>query len=75
MNVDNSLTVIRGIGSKRAEVLGRLGLFSLRDLLYFAPREHYDLREAKKISELKHGEYSIVKVEYIEKPKVSYLIL
>ena len=75
MNVDNSLTVIRGIGSKRAEVLGRLGLFSLQDLLYFAPREHYDLREAKKISELKHGDYSIVKVEYIEKPKVSYPVI
>ncbi len=75
MKIEDSLTDLKGIGPKRAEALGRLGLFSLRDLLYFTPREHYDLREAKNISDLVHGEYAIVKIEEIEKPKVAYPII
>ncbi|MBO6061500.1 MAG: DEAD/DEAH box helicase, partial [Clostridia bacterium] len=72
MNLNDPLTEIKGIGPKRAEALSRLGLFTLRDLLYFAPREHYDLREAKKISELEHGEYAVVKIDSIGRPKVAY---
>ncbi|MBQ1520586.1 MAG: ATP-dependent DNA helicase RecG [Clostridia bacterium] len=75
ITIDSSLTDLKGVGPKRAEALGRLGLFSVRDLLYFSPREHYDLREAKKIGELCHGEYAIVKIEEIEKPKVSYPVM
>ena len=72
MDIESKLTDLKGIGPKRAEALGRLGLFSIRDLLFFAPREHYDLREAKKIEDLVHGEYALVKIEEIEKPKVAY---
>ncbi len=75
MKIDDSLTDLKGIGPKRAETLGRLGLFSLRDMLYFFPREHYDLREAKSIDSLIHGEYAVVKVEEIEPPKVSYPVI
>lgn len=72
MDIDAKLTDVKGIGPKRADVLGRLGLFSVRDLLFFAPKEHYDLRCAKRIDELEHGEYAIVKIEEIEKPRVAY---
>lgn len=75
MELNDKLTEIKGIGPKRAEALARLGLFSLRDLLYFTPREHYDLREAKKIEELEHGEYAIIKIEEIAKPSVSYPLI
>ena len=75
MKIDDSLIELKGIGPKRAEALARLGLFSLRDLLYFSPREHYDLREAKKIDELTHGEYAVVKIEEIGKSKVSYPVI
>ncbi|MBO4848511.1 MAG: ATP-dependent DNA helicase RecG [Clostridia bacterium] len=72
MNFDDKLTDIKGIGPKRAEALARLGLFSMRDLVFLSPREHYDLREPKPISELSHGEYSLVRIDDIEKPKVAY---
>lgn len=75
MKISDSLTDLKGIGPKRAEALGRLGLFSLRDLLYFSPREHYDLREAKRIDSLSHGEYACIKVESIDQPKMSYPII
>ena len=72
MAIDDKLTEIKGIGPKRAELLARLGLFSIRDILNHAPREYRDLREVKLISELEHGEYAIVRVESIDKPKVAY---
>ena len=72
MDIDAKLTDVKGIGPKRADVLGRLGLFTVRDILFFAPREHYDLRIAKHIDELVHGEYAIVRIEEIDKPRVAY---
>ena len=75
MKLDDRLTDIKGIGPKRAEALGRLGLFSIRDLLSYSPRDHYDLREAKSISSLTHGEYAIVRIDEIDKPKVAYPII
>ena len=75
MTVEDKLTGIKGIGPGRAELLARLGLFSVRDILCYAPREHLDLREAKPISLLEHGEYAVVRVSEIEKPKVSYPVI
>ena len=72
MKFDDKLIDLKGIGPKRAEALGRLGLFTLRDLLYFAPREHYDLRKAKTVAELTHGEYALIKIDEIDRPKISY---
>lgn len=72
MDIDAKLTDVKGIGPKRADVLGRLGLFTVRDILFFAPKEHYDLRIAKHIDELVHGEYAIVRIEEIDKPRVAY---
>ena len=75
MELESKLTELKGIGPKRAEALGRLGLFSVRDLLFFPPREYCDLREAVRIDELKHGEYAIVKIEAISKPTVAYPVV
>ncbi len=63
---------IKGIGPKRAEALGSLGLFTLHDLLYHFPKDYYDLREAKRISELVHGEYALVRVSGIGAPHLSW---
>lgn len=75
MDIDAKLTDVKGIGPKRADVLGRLGLLTVRDILFFAPKEHYDLRIAKHIDELVHGEYAIVRIEEIDKPRVAYPIV
>ena len=42
MNLDAPLTSLKGIGPRRAELLGKLGLFSVNDLLRFAPRDYLD---------------------------------
>ncbi|MBO4384602.1 MAG: ATP-dependent DNA helicase RecG [Clostridia bacterium] len=72
MNVDSKLTDIKGIGPKRAEALGHLGLFSMRDLICYSPREYHDLREPTPIIELKHGDYALIAIAELDRIKVAY---
>jgi ATP-dependent DNA helicase RecG len=45
-----------GVGQERAALLGRLGMFTIEDLLLNRPRRYEDRRHFKKISELQKGE-------------------
>lgn len=56
MMLNESITKIKGIGPRKAEALGKLGLFSLRDLLYYFPRTHRDYSAATYIMAAKHGD-------------------
>ncbi len=50
------LTAIRGVGAKQAERLARLGLRTIRDVLYFFPRRYDDYSCLKPINRLEYGE-------------------
>jgi ATP-dependent DNA helicase RecG len=50
------VTVLTGIGLKYAQTLGRLGLKTLGDILYFYPRRYDDYSLLKPINRLKYGE-------------------
>lgn len=54
--LDASVTVLDGIGPKNAEKLARLGITSLRDMLYHFPRRYDDYSELKTINRLQYGE-------------------
>ncbi|HWQ57814.1 MAG TPA: hypothetical protein VN540_02250, partial [Clostridia bacterium] len=56
------ITSIRGIGPRRAQALGSLGLFSLDDLVRFAPRDYLDYSKETAISDLAHGQCAAVRV-------------
>ena len=43
---------IKGIGEKRAEALGRLGIRTLGDLLCYFPRDYEDRTAVRPIAEL-----------------------
>lgn len=75
MASDCLLSDIKGIGPKRAEALGRLGLFSLDRLLLFAPRDYYDLREAGTVASANHGEYALLRVASIEAPHIAWPVI
>lgn len=64
------LTSIKGIGPARAERLAAMGLFSLSDLIRFTPRGYLDFSKVTAASELVHGEYAAVSVEFIGIPKI-----
>jgi ATP-dependent DNA helicase RecG len=50
------LTVLPGIGPRHAQSLSRLGLRTLRDMLYYFPRRYDDYSQLKPINRLWYGE-------------------
>ncbi|TET16742.1 MAG: ATP-dependent DNA helicase RecG [Dehalococcoidia bacterium] len=55
-SVDSPITVIRGISSSLAARFSRLGVKTVRDLLYFFPHRHLDYSQRNSISQLTEGE-------------------
>lgn len=56
LSLDNALTYLQGIGPKNAERLAKLGLYTVRDLLYYYPRDHVDYARQVNIRDLVPGE-------------------
>jgi len=67
-DLDSPITVVRGIGPKRSERLERLGVQTVRDLLYFLPRRYDDYSQLVPINRLEYGE----KVTIIGKVRKAY---
>jgi ATP-dependent DNA helicase RecG len=55
-SVDSPITVVGGISSSLAAKFGRLGVKTIRDLLYLFPNRHLDYSQCKFISQLSEGE-------------------
>ena len=55
-SIDLPITGIRGISSSLASKFKRLGVETIRDLLYFFPHRHLDYSQMKSISQLSEGE-------------------
>jgi ATP-dependent DNA helicase RecG len=54
--LDAPVTVLDGVGPRNAQTLGRLGIYTLRDMLYYFPRRHNDYAQMKPINRLAYGE-------------------
>jgi len=55
-SLDSPVTVVRGISTSLAGKFGKLGVKTVRDLLYFFPHRHLDYSKIKFISQLAEGE-------------------
>jgi ATP-dependent DNA helicase RecG len=55
-SIDSPATAVGGISASMAAKLGRLGVKTVRDLLYFFPNRHLDYSQIKSISQLSEGE-------------------
>ncbi|MBS1259378.1 MAG: ATP-dependent DNA helicase RecG [Candidatus Scalindua arabica] len=60
-DLDKSIQYIKGVGPKRAQTLGRLGIHTIKDLLYYFPRTHQDRSRVETISSLTDGSTVMVK--------------
>ncbi len=58
--LDSPITVIKGISSSWTAKFGKLGVKTVRDLLYFFPHRHLDYSQVKFISQLGEGEEQTV---------------
>lgn len=57
----DDIKYLKGIGEKRALLFHKLGVFTVRDLLYHLPRDYEDRSSVKKINELVGDERVCVK--------------
>ena len=55
-SIDSPITVVRGISSSLATKFNKLGVKTVRDLLYFFPHRHLDYSQRKSISQLTEGQ-------------------
>lgn len=60
--INESIQYVKGIGPKKAEKLNKLGIYTIKDLLYYFPRQFEDRSIIKKIAQLEDEEKVTVKV-------------
>ncbi|MFO7974371.1 MAG: ATP-dependent DNA helicase RecG [Candidatus Hydrogenedentota bacterium] len=63
--LDQPVASLSGIGGKRAELLGNLGIATIRDLLFHFPRSYQDRRRLTSIARLKEGDTATIKAEVV----------
>ncbi len=59
-SLDSPITAIKGVSTTLAVKFKRLGVATIRDLLYFFPHRHLDYSQRKYISQLAEGEEATI---------------
>ncbi len=60
VNLEKQVQYIKTVGPNRAELLNKLGVFTLKDLITYFPREYEDRGKVKKICECIDGEVALI---------------
>ena len=60
LTLKSDVMYLKGIGPKIAYILNKLGIYTVRDLLYYFPRKHVDYSSRTRIRDLKVGETTTV---------------
>lgn len=53
--LNQSVQYLKGVGPRRSEIFGRLGIHTIRDMLFYFPRDYKDRTRIQKISEARIG--------------------
>ena len=61
IDLERDIQYVKGIGPKKAYKLNKLGIFTLKDLLFYFPRQFEDRNNLKKISQLQNDEKATIK--------------
>lgn len=59
-NLQKEVQYIKGVGPNRAELLNKLGIYTLEDLITYYPRDYEDRGKPKKIAEVYNGEECLI---------------
>ncbi len=68
--LDEKITSLKGIGKATAKSLEKLGIYTLRDMLYHFPFRNEDRSEERKIAEVKDGMSCLIKATVFSAPEV-----
>jgi ATP-dependent DNA helicase RecG len=71
--LDQAIQFVKGVGPKLGELLGKIGILTVWDLLYYFPRTHLDYQSRTRIRDLEAGQRvtlwgSIQRVEAFHPP-------
>ena len=67
LKLADSVTSIKGVGKKRAELLGKMNIHTVEDLLYLFPRKYEDRRHAVTIMEAPFNQDVLLEVHVVTK--------
>lgn len=67
MSLDDSVMYLKGVGSKRAELLKKLGIETVRQLIYHIPRSYIDFTSPVPIAEALLEEMNVIKARVYKK--------
>jgi len=60
VDLNKDIQYIKGVGPAKAELLKKLGIFTVGDAIFYFPRGHEDRGNVKNISELVDGEEALI---------------
>lgn len=67
--IPNSVQFVKGVGPRGAELLAKLDILTVKDLLYFFPKDYEDRSKILEISKIKPGE-TVTVTARVEKTKI-----
>ena len=67
MDLNNDVKYIKGVGPNRVVLLNKLGIYTLKDLITYYPRDYEDRSKPKLINEVLDGEEVLIKGFVISK--------
>ena len=67
MDLNNDVKYIKGVGPSRVQLLNKIGIFSLKDLITYYPRTYEDRGKPKLIAELVDGEEALIEAIVVSK--------
>lgn len=68
-SLHDSVQYVKGVGPKRLELLNRLGIRTVRDLLTFIPRDYEDRSHITPIARLRVGDKATIKARVVQVEK------
>ena len=60
MNLNEDVKYIKGVGPSRVQLLNKIGIFTLKDLITYYPRGYEDRSKPKNICECVNGEVTLI---------------
>ena len=66
-DLNKEIKYIKGVGPARAEVLNSIGIYNLKDLITYFPRNYEDRGKAKNIADIEDGEETLIEAICVSK--------
>jgi ATP-dependent DNA helicase RecG len=70
--LDDDIQYLKGVGPAAAKKLNRIGVYSVRDLLYCFPRAYDDRREVKLLRDVREGDKATFRFKVIQHSRFMY---